>query len=290
MRRQQLRLRVQQQLRADAHLTPQQVAFRNRLLAPLSAEQRERIQHALSGGSDDELICSRFKKKIHRYDIHTLRPRSWLNDMVINFYFDLLDERCKTTSALRQQREQQQQQSSSSSSASPPAPAPAPAPPAQEYLILNSFFYETLNLKGFARVKRWTRSVDIFSLHKVIFPVHLGNHWCLACINVAARRFEYYDSFLSPNHHCMRLMRQYLLDEWRDKAARYPRPTAELDLAEWTDYSPSDPALLPPQSNGYDCGLFMCTYANCVAADMPFLFSQENMVLLRQRMILAIVD
>jgi sentrin-specific protease 1 len=40
-------------------------------------------------------------------------------------------------------------------------------------------------------------------MEKVIVPVHLGNHWCLAVINFKEKRFEYYDSMGGKNYECL---------------------------------------------------------------------------------------
>lgn len=43
---------------------------------------------------------------------------------------------------------------------------------------------------------------DIFAYDKVLLPVHLGVHWCLAVINIKERRTEYYDSLGGSNDTC----------------------------------------------------------------------------------------
>ena len=60
--------------------------------------------------------------------------------------------------------------------------------------VFNTFFYPKLKEQGYEGVRRWTRRVDLFSFEKIILPIHLTNHWCLAAVNLRERRFEYYDS------------------------------------------------------------------------------------------------
>jgi len=122
-------------------------------------------------------------------------------------------------------------------------------------------------------------------MDRIIIPIHLGNHWCLAVINIqdrlarlhllqvlfclylrsCCRRFEYYDSLGSPNPTCLKRLRQYLQDEAQDKKG------IKLDLLDWTDYQPRE---IPMQRNGYDCGVFACKFAECIASGRPFYFSQ----------------
>ena len=48
--------------------------------------------------------------------------------------------------------------------------------------------------------------LKIFSYDKVIIPVHLGNHWCLAVINFRKKRFEYYDSLGGSGDRVLKVM------------------------------------------------------------------------------------
>lgn len=44
----------------------------------------------------------------------------------------------------------------------------------------NTFLYGHLAPKyDYARVKRWTRKIDIFTYDYLLIPVHLGMHWCM---------------------------------------------------------------------------------------------------------------
>jgi len=60
-----------------------------------------------------------------------------------------------------------------------------------------------------------------------------------------------------------------------------------FDLSDWEDYQPKD---IPLQKNGYDCGVFMCKYADCASAGRPFLFKQMHMQYFRKLMILDILQ
>ena len=51
--------------------------------------------------------------------------------------------------------------------------------------------------------------IDIFALDKVLGPIHLGNHWCLAVINFQDKRFEYYDSLGGENKKCLEVNAQH---------------------------------------------------------------------------------
>jgi len=129
-------------------------------------------------------------------------------------------------------------------------------------------------------VKKWTRKLDLFEYDIVIVPVHKGNHWCLAVINLKLKRFEYYDSLGGLDHRCVKNLRKYIEQEYREKK------NSKIDLSQWVDYYPTN---IPHQENGYDCGVFMCRYANSVSLDEKFSFSQKDMKYFRKRMALDII-
>ena len=52
---------------------------------------------------------------------------------------------------------------------------------------------------GYNSVKRWTKEVDLFSYSLVLVPVHLGDHWCLATIDMDKKSIVYYDSMGGNN-------------------------------------------------------------------------------------------
>jgi sentrin-specific protease 1 len=61
----------------------------------------------------------------------------------------------------------------------------------------------------------------------------------------------------------------------------------ELDMSDWTVYTPR--TAVPQQSNGYDCGVFCCQFAECCAAEKSFRFSQQNMPDYRKSMVVEIL-
>lgn len=83
-------------------------------------------------------IASQFKKVTVDYkDICRLKPETWLNDEIINFYFELLSERQTAQKDL------------------------------PSIYCFSSFFCSTLRDQGFAKVKRWTKRVG-FLLYKTM--------------------------------------------------------------------------------------------------------------------------
>eukprot|EP01090_Pellita_catalonica_P021597 TRINITY_DN8128_c0_g1_i1.p1 TRINITY_DN8128_c0_g1~~TRINITY_DN8128_c0_g1_i1.p1 ORF type:complete len:514 (+),score=59.98 TRINITY_DN8128_c0_g1_i1:326-1867(+) len=208
-------------------------------------------------GYPDEVLVKGFNADLTRADLSRLGPGQWLNDEIINYYIQLLGERNAKL---------------------------ADCSSLVDCHFFNTFFLSLLTTRGkyqYPRVRKWTRKVDLFAKDKVLIPVHLGNHWCLAVINIRDKRFEYYDSLGGKNPSCIATLRRYLVDEAKDKKS------VDLDLEDWVDYAPG--RNVPQQQNSYDCGVFTCKYADRVSHDAKFEFSQKDMSYFRKRLLLDIL-
>ena len=69
--------------------------------------------------------------------------------------------------------------------------------------------------------------VDIFSHDLLLIPVHLGMHWCLACVDLRRKAVRYFDSMLGNNNRGLDAILRYLRDEHADKKKQ------PLDTGEW---------------------------------------------------------
>lgn len=182
-------------------------------------------------------------------DLRTLDDFNWLNDEVINFYMRLIEVRGVEE---------------------------------EDYLnvrAMNSFFYVKLARDGYQSVKRWTKDVDIFTFDIVLIPIHLDAHWCMVTIDFQNKFVNYYDSLGSDNQRCLRILRQYLLDEHLEKK------NLPLDLSDWVFECDKN---IPQQTNDSDCGVFACTFAKFAAASKSFIFTQKDMRHIRNLMIYEI--
>lgn len=204
--------------------------------------------------SDSTEIIQKFCIPISVKDLKTLRSPNWLNDEVINFYFELLLQRSKGNAKL------------------------------PKIHIFNTFFYPKLKSNGFSAIKRWTRKVDIFSFDIIFIPIHLGIHWCCAEINFKERSICYYDSLHNSNYACLNLLQEYLVEEHMDKKGT--DGSIEFNFNDWILSSPKG---IPCQQNGYDCGVFACTFAEYRSRNAEFTFSQKDMNYFRDRISYEIV-
>ena len=211
----------------------------------LPEDASELISKAVS--SPTTTVIERFAIPITGRDLKTLSGCNWLNDEVINFYFELIAERS-----------------------------------ANRIHIFNTFFYPKLKDSGYTAVRRWSLKADIFGKDRVLLPIHLGNHWCCAEISFAEKTIFYYDSLHGTNPLCLKLLKEYLESEHADKKGG-PLP----DAADWKLCAPTD--RIPPQQNGYDCGVFTCVMAEYRSRGAQFTFSQADMSYFRRRLAYEII-
>nr|XP_020643035.1 sentrin-specific protease 2 isoform X1 [Pogona vitticeps] len=220
-------------------------------LPALTEDMEREIANALSHGEDDEILTSAFKLNITRGDIQTLKNQQWLNDVVINFYMNLLVERNKK-------------------------------PGFADLYAFSTFFYPKLNSAGYCAVRRWTKGVDLFQYDMILVPIHISVHWALVVIDMRRETIKYFDSMgQNGDRICMKLL-QYLQEESKAKRNMGINPTS------WTLYSVK-PHEIPQQSNGSDCGMFACKYADFISRDKPIVFTQCHMPYYRKRMVWEIL-
>ncbi|XP_025192463.1 sentrin-specific protease 1-like [Melanaphis sacchari] len=141
--------------------------------------------------------------------------------------------------------------------------------------VYNTHFYFALITRGFNMVKRWVRKIDVFSKKKLLFPIHLQNcnHWVLVCVNFELKQIQYYDSLKRHNLEVQYNIFQYLNEQYLETIG------SSLCTKNWKMVTVSD---IPYQENGHDCGVFVCTYAEYLARDAAFNFSQRHMKSFRQ--------
>lgn len=239
------------------------------ILLPPIEEIEEYIDERYSASEDDnEVLIEMFDIPIRKKDLETLHGLNWLNDEVINFYFQMVMKR--STEAGRDNL--------------------------PKIYVFNTFFYSSLTTgpaHGYNKVRRWTRKVDIFSFDYILIPLHLGMHWTLASINCKKRRISYYDSMGGGMLNGKGSVHQknllfYLQNEHKDKKGA-DLPSDWVFNDEGVDDDDRTNQIIPQQENGSDCGVFTCRFAEYISRRMPFNFSQEHMPYFRRRMIYEIL-
>lgn len=116
--------------------------------------------------------------------LRCLRPRTWINDEVVNFYLGLM-----------QRREVQ-----------------LGRPVAPRVHFHSSFFGDKLYVNtgaySFQAIKKWHRRwpYSLLSCERIIVPLHLTAHWVLVCVDLVDNKAFYLDSMPAlGNSHMVRL-------------------------------------------------------------------------------------
>jgi hypothetical protein len=180
---------------------------------------------------------------ISLHDIQTLSPCSWLNDTVIDYYFNLL---------LLDQ---------------------------PSYFSFSSYFYTSLNTKGIATVEKWYSKSNIFGYKKIFVPVLVSNHWILVVIDIETSRLILYDSFSSNYNQILNQIALFLTHMYKFYY------NTELS---W-NFEIIHARSLPRQKNSYDCGMYVCKFAEFIINKREFTFSDNDMPRYRRKMVLSIL-
>ncbi|KAE9531534.1 hypothetical protein AGLY_010740 [Aphis glycines] len=222
-------------------IEPQKI---NDIFPGYSKEICESIALKMSGPLNEYVVNG---KNIKRMDLKTIySPTAWLNDEVINHYLSMIVDRDPIN-----------------------------------IHSFDTFFYTKLSEQGYQSVRRWSRKKDIFACKKMFSPIHLGNHWCLVCVNFIEKTVKYYDSLGGGNSRCLNIIFDYLKQEHENKK------NEKLDCSGWKIMNAED---CPKQENGYDCGVFTCVNAEYLSRDAKLDFVQDDMPKLRKRICYEILN
>ena len=177
-----------------------------------------------TGPSGD--ILSRHNIPMSRGDFRSLSGKSWLNDNIINEYFNLIKE--------RNERENLAKVFTLDTYA---------------FVRLEENFedaYETIT-------QRWINK-DLTEMDLVLVPIHKIDHWTLLIVCVKERKIEYYDSMIGTrnNSSAPRVFKRFFKRYFEEK-----NKGAEFEVIIKKD--------APLQTNGYDCGVYTCLNAEKIA-------------------------
>lgn len=199
-----------------------------------------------------DVLIEKYDIPITRKDLETLEGLNWLNDEVINFFFQMIADRSRQLDNL------------------------------PDVHVFNTFFYSKLVSaeNSFNMLKRWTRKVDIFAQDFVLIPLHLGMHWTLISLNCKKRTISYYDSMSGgpinqKGETHQKAILSYLQKEHADKK-KTPLPSdwTICSVGQSVDVDLNNEKMIPQQENGSDCGVFTCRFAEYISRRASFRFRQ----------------
>ena len=206
------------------------------------------------------IVISKYNVDMTYYKISCLAPDIWLNDEVINFYMNMLQDRDMQLCNLFPDRSSNQ--------------------------FFNSHFVERLLFTDktykYKNVRKWTKNVDVFQKDKLFFPVNvLNSHWTLLVIMIGEKQIHYYDSINGRGLHFLDGMLQWIIDEASDKKGLKVNPS------EWSLVSQE--GYVPQQENGVDCGMFTIMMTDMLSDKLPLTFNQNHIPTLRNKVATDII-
>ena len=200
-----------------------------------SEENSEYIDNIFNGVDSQDVVIEKFNIPIKKDSFRRLRPGNWLNDELINFYVELLNERDVSLSAKYPDR--------------------------KKSVYFSTYFTEKLmgsskNEFIYDNVKRWLHkrksNTCIFECDKVFVPINITQtHWVLVVIFVQEKRIAYFNSLRHNKEYDGTIFVNALFN-WVIEEAK--TENLAFDSSEWTlQYVVES----PQQENGWDCGIFV---------------------------------
>ncbi|XP_038888440.1 probable ubiquitin-like-specific protease 2A isoform X2 [Benincasa hispida] len=177
---------------------------------------------------------------ISKRDLELLKPETFINDTIIDFYVKYLKNKFLPEKNNR-------------------------------FYFFNSFFFRKLvdldkNLSSacggrdaYQRVHKWTKKVNLFQKDYIFIPVNYSLHWSLVVICHPGEVIKNVITYPS-----------YLCEEWKE---RYGDGDDDEDVSAMFLTLPFFPLELPQQENSFDCGLFLLHYVELFLEGAPVNFN-----------------
>lgn len=196
-------------------------------------------------------------------DFRTLLGRhAWLNDEIINSYVEWIVQAANDDAAAKGQEFGE------------------PASTVPKFIAHNSFFYENLRKKGPQGTDRLMKrkkapGEKLLEVDSVFVPICQGSHWTMGVVRPVAKTIEYFDSMGGRPQTFISQMRAWLQHQLGGL----------YHAEEWTEPRTA----CARQTNGYDCGVFVCTNALCVAVGIDTSCYEERDMERQRRNIAAVL-
>lgn len=234
------------------------------LVGGLNQKWEEKVHRAECTSSHAEVITTSIGgTELHLKDFKTLLGRgAWLNDEIVNSYLEWTVDAANKAAA-------------ADSNARGEKVGSVP-----KFIAHNSFFYETLENKGPGTTERLMKrkkapGKSLMEVDSIFIPICRGSHWTVGVVRPVAKTIEYFDSFGGGSQKFVLNMRKWL---------EFQLGNAYVE-EEWN----VPRTKCAPQSNGYDCGVFVCTNSLCVARGFDTLCYSQNDLTQQRRNIAAIL-
>ena len=198
---------------------------------------------------------------VQQKDFLTLCQGEWLNDVIIDLFMWVLNEREKKKGSKK----------------------------SSSYFCCVHFFKVLHSSdKGFYSYKlakdKLGNDVDIFSLDILFIPVHIPNHWFCIAIYITEKLMVCYDSNGQKHRREdeLLLVYRFLVDE---HFIQKGQPLSGQWRLQFTH-----PRTTPQQIDGHNCGVYTIMYADCLSLGYKLDFHHEHVINYRNHMALKILE
>ncbi len=234
------------------------------LVQNLNTKWDDKVYNAEATNNHHQVITTSMEgTELRLKDFKTLLGRhAWLNDEIINSYIEWVVQAANNEAI-----------ASGKALGEPTSTVP-------KFMAHNSFFYENLRKKGPQSTDRLMKrkkapGEKLLEVDSVFVPICQGSHWTMGVVRPVAKTIEYFDSMGGSPRTFISQMRAWLQHQ-----------LGELYHAEeWTEPRTA----CARQTNGYDCGVFVCTNAFCVAMGLDTSCYEEQDMALQRRNIAAVL-
>ncbi|KAL2068886.1 hypothetical protein VTL71DRAFT_15224 [Oculimacula yallundae] len=236
------------------------------LIQALDVQWDDRVTEILySRNLDQELTKSFEGTELRVKDFRTLLgQRAWLNDEVINAYIEWITIAANKAAV---------------SEAKAVGETVSTVP---KFLAHNTFFWNILTKKGPAGTERLMKrkgvvGTALLGVDTVFIPINKGAHWTIALVRPIARTIEYLDSMGGQGPDVIPALvnwvKHLLGSKFNASEWKFPRTACAY------------------QSNGYDCGVFVCTNALCAAIGIhPDCYDQRDLIQQRKNIAAVLLN
>ena len=175
---------------------------------------------------------------LRRWDFQTLCGSEYLNDRIINEYLRLIQERNEADSSL------------------------------PKVYACCSQLYTMIGWRGLEETMNVYRRDDLRMKELIFFPIHNDQlfHWSLIVVETSTKVVYYFDSIPNARIYSQapRIIKKYMEKYYENRGEKVFFKIKRREDA-------------PCQENGYDCGVFVCQYAEKIARRSPLNFSQKDL-------------
>ena len=192
---------------------------------------------------------------LKRWDFQSLCGSEYVNDRIINEYFRLIQERNEADSSL------------------------------PKVFACCSQLYTVIGWRGLEETLKMYRREDLRMKELIFFPIHNDRlfHWSLIVVETSTKVVYYFDSIPRERIYspAPRIIKKYMEKYYENRGEKVFFKIKRREDA-------------PCQENGYDCGVFVCQYAEKIARRSPLNFSQKDLnhplARARDRMIQELIE